>query len=119
MIKCETFPLHHQSVEGQNFWKSIFILVSNTGGRGRDITKEILKFRTEGKKSEYITYRDSLSYWPQETQRYRNTGCKRVANKMNLLMKSVHSAPVTPHAAPSPHSNPRVKPSMLTYVSPS
>ena len=34
-------------MEGQNFMESIFL--SNTGGR--DITKETLKFWTEGKKS--------------------------------------------------------------------
>jgi len=142
---------HHQSVEGQNFRKSIFIFLSNTGGR--DITKETLKFWTEGKKREDITYRDlemlvnkgafnelgglhrsavidsslidvyvpflplerqhvrmcveqearvrnitmqeeqikvvvdSLSYWPQDTQLYSITGCKRVANKMDLFME--------------------------------
>jgi len=47
---------HHQSVEGQNFRKSIFIFLSNTGGR--DITKETMKFWSEGKKREDISYRD-------------------------------------------------------------
>ena len=140
---------HHQSVEGQNFRKSIFIFLSNTGGR--DITKETLKFWTDGKKREDITYRDlemlvnkgafnelgglhrsavidsslidvyvpflplerkhirlcvenearnrnitiqeeqvmavvdSLSYWPEDTKLYSTTGCKRVANKMDLF----------------------------------
>merc|ERR1719470_50159 len=30
---------------------------------------------------------DSLSYWPQDTQLYSTTGCKRVANKMDLFME--------------------------------
>jgi len=140
---------HHQSVEGQNFRKSIFIFLSNTGGR--DITKETLKFWSDGKNREDITYRDlemlvnkgafnelgglhrsavidsslidvyvpflplerkhvrlcvenearnrnitmkeeqvmavvdSLSYWPEDTRLYSTTGCKRVANKMDLF----------------------------------
>jgi len=140
---------HHQSVEGQNFRKSIFIFLSNTGGR--DITKETLKFWSNGKNREDITYRDlemlvnkgafnelgglhrsavidsslidvyvpflplerkhvrlcvenearnrnitmkeeqvmavvdSLSYWPEDTRLYSTTGCKRVANKMDLF----------------------------------
>ena len=127
------------------------MFLSNTGGR--DITKETLKFWTEGKKREDIPYRDlemlvnkgafnelgglhrsavidsslidvyvpflpmerkhvrqcveqearvrnitmqeeqikvvvdSLSYWPQDTQLYSTTGCKRVANKMDLFME--------------------------------
>jgi len=142
---------HHQSVEGLNFRKSIFIFLSNTGGR--DITKETARFWSEGKQREDITYRDlemlvnkgafnelgglhrsavidsslidvyvpflplerkhvrmcvekearhrnitlleekisevvnSLSFWPQETQVYSTTGCKRVANKMDLYQE--------------------------------
>ena len=30
---------------------------------------------------------DSLSYWPQDTQLYSTTGCKRVANKMDLYQE--------------------------------
>ena len=47
---------HHQSVEGQNFRKSIFIFLSNTGGR--DITKETFKFWSEGRGRESISYTD-------------------------------------------------------------
>jgi len=144
---------HHQSVEGQNFRKSIFIFLSNTGGR--DITKETLKFWSDGKNREDITYRDlemlvnkgafnelgglhrsavidsslidvyvpflplerkhvrlcvenearnrnitmqegqvmavvdSLSYWPEDTRLYSTTGCKRVANKMDLFEEEI------------------------------
>ena len=28
---------------------------------------------------------DSLSYWPEDTRLYSTTGCKRVANKMDLF----------------------------------
>jgi len=146
---------HHQSVEGLNFRKSIFIFLSNTGGR--DITKETVRFWSEGKQREEITYRDlemlvnqgafnelgglhrsavidsslidvyvpflplershvrmcvekeardrnvtmkeqhvkevvdSLSYWPQDTQLYSTTGCKRVANKMDLYQEEEES----------------------------
>jgi len=144
---------HHQSVEGLNFRKSIFIFLSNTGGR--DITKETARFWSEGKQREDITYRDlemlvnkgafnelgglhrsavidsslidvyvpflplershvrmcvekevrnrnitmkeekisevvdSLTFWPQETQVYSTTGCKRVANKMDLYQEEM------------------------------
>jgi len=144
---------HHQSVEGQNFRKSIFIFLSNTGGR--DITKESYRFWSEGKGREDITYRDlellvnkgafnelgglhhssvidsslidvyvpflplerqhvklcvkneatgrnislteeqvkhvadSLTYWPEDTQLYSTTGCKRIANKVDLLQEEM------------------------------
>jgi len=47
---------HHQSVEGQNFRKSIFIFLSNTGGR--DITQETVRFWKAGRKREDIMYKD-------------------------------------------------------------
>ena len=30
---------------------------------------------------------DSLSYWPQETQLYSTTGCKRISNKLDLFQE--------------------------------
>jgi len=141
---------HHQSVEGQNFRKSIFIFLSNTGGR--DITRETYRFWTEGRRREDISYTDlemlvnrgafnelgglhkssvidsslidvyvpflplerlhvklcaereasqrnltvdeaglaniveSLSYWPPDSGLYSTTGCKRVANKLDLYL---------------------------------
>jgi len=47
---------HHQHVEGQNFRKSVFIFLSNTGGR--DITKQTYSFWKEGKSRTAITYQD-------------------------------------------------------------
>jgi hypothetical protein len=61
---------HYQSVEGQNLRKSIFIFLGNTGRR--DIAKETLKFWTEGKKREDITYRAYLVYLIQNVS--GNTG---------------------------------------------
>jgi len=142
---------HHQTVEGQNFRKAIFIFLSNTGGR--DITKETYKFWTEGRHREDISYSDletlvnrgafnelgglhkssvidsslidvyvpflplerqhvklcvlkeagdrnlslsegglenildSLTYWPPDSGLYSTTGCKRVANKLDLYQE--------------------------------
>jgi len=45
---------HHHSVEGVNFRKAIFVFLSNTGGR--EITKETLRFWTEGKSREDLSY---------------------------------------------------------------
>lgn len=47
---------HHESVEGVNFRKSIFLFLSNTGGR--EITRKTYKFWEEGKKREEIEYKD-------------------------------------------------------------
>ena len=58
--RIKPFMDHYQSVEGQNLRKSIFIFLSNTGRR--DIAKETLKFWTEWKKREDITYRAYLVY---------------------------------------------------------
>lgn len=144
---------HHSSVEGVDFRKSIFIFLSNTGGR--DITKETLRAWENGRSREELEYRDmehlvhtgafnelgglhhsalidsslidvylpflplershvrqcvereavrrnltlteaqvssvvdSLVYWPQDTQLYSTTGCKRVANKLDLLQEEM------------------------------
>eukprot|EP00092_Neocalanus_flemingeri_P028033 GFUD01030436.1.p1 GENE.GFUD01030436.1~~GFUD01030436.1.p1 ORF type:complete len:340 (-),score=109.62 GFUD01030436.1:69-1088(-) len=144
---------HHQNVEGLNFRKSIFIFLSNTGGR--DITKETVRFWSEGRQREDISYKDlemlvnkgafnelgglhrsavidsslidvyvpflplerkhvkmcvekeartrnitmkdedmmavvdSLSFWPKDTQLYSTTGCKRVANKLDLYQEEM------------------------------
>jgi hypothetical protein len=32
---------------------------------------------------------DSLSYWPEDTKLYSTTGCKRVANKMDLYQEEM------------------------------
>ena len=47
---------HHQTVEGQNFRKSIFIFLSNTGGK--QITEQTYQFWREGRQREEITYKD-------------------------------------------------------------
>jgi len=47
---------HHDRVEGVNFRKAIFVFLSNTGGR--DITRESLRFWTEGRQREEMTYQD-------------------------------------------------------------
>jgi len=47
---------HHENVGGKNFRKSIFIFLSNTGGRA--ITKETHRFWLEGKQREDISYAD-------------------------------------------------------------
>ena len=47
---------HHENVGGKNFRKSIFIFLSNTGGRA--ITKETHRFWLEGKQREDISYTD-------------------------------------------------------------
>merc|ERR1719427_1321746 len=119
---------HHQHVEGQNFRKSVFIFLSNTGGR--DITKQTYSFWKEGKPRTAITYQDleslvnsgafnelgglhrsavidsslidvyvpflpvervvaGLQYWPSDTGLYSTTGCKRVANKLDLLQEEL------------------------------
>ena len=47
---------HHHTVEGQNFRKSIFIFLSNTGGK--HITDQTYHFWKEGRRREEITYTD-------------------------------------------------------------
>ena len=47
---------HHHMVEGQNFRKSIFIFLSNTGGK--QITEQTYQFWREGRQREDITYTD-------------------------------------------------------------
>ena len=47
---------HHHMVEGQNFRKSIFIFLSNTGGK--QITEQTYQFWREGRQREDITYSD-------------------------------------------------------------
>ena len=46
----------HSNVDGIDFRKAIFILLSNTGGR--EITKRTMDFWEEGKKRESMTYFD-------------------------------------------------------------
>jgi len=144
---------HHSTVEGVNFRKSVFIFLSNTGGR--DITKETFRAWQEGRPRESLEYRDlehlvnkgafnelgglhhsalidsslidvylpflplerrhirlcvereaarrnltltqqqvslvadGLVYWPEDSQLYSTTGCKRVANKLDLLQEQL------------------------------
>ena len=47
---------HHENVVGKNFRKSIFIFLSNTGGK--DITTVTHEFWSDGKKREELTYTD-------------------------------------------------------------
>jgi len=144
---------HHTKVEGVDFRRSIFLFLSNTGGR--DITKEALKVWEGGRVRESLEYTDlehlvnkgafnelgglqhsslidsslidvflpflplerrhvklcvekeasrrnisltseqvgevtdSLVYWPKDTQLFSTTGCKRVANKLDLVEEAM------------------------------
>jgi len=144
---------HHTKVEGVDFRRSIFLFLSNTGGR--DITKEALKVWEGGRARESLEYTDlehlvnkgafnelgglqhsslidsslidvflpflplerrhvrlcvekeasrrnisltseqvgevtdSLVYWPKDTQLFSTTGCKRVANKLDLVEEAM------------------------------
>ena len=144
---------HHDLVGGLNFRRSIFIFLSNTGGR--DITKETHKMWQKGRRREDLLYTDleklindgafnelgglhhssvidsslidvyvpflplerqhvrrcvikeakdrnltmteedimgivdSLSYWPSDTKLYSTTGCKRIANKLDLFQEEL------------------------------
>ena len=144
---------HHTRVEGVDFRRSIFLFLSNTGGR--DITREALKVWEGGRERESLEYKDlehlvnkgafnelgglhhsslidsslidvflpflplerrhvrlcaereasrrnisltseqlgevadSLVYWPKDTQLYSTTGCKRVANKLDLVEEAL------------------------------
>jgi len=144
---------HHTKVEGVDFRRSIFLFLSNTGGR--DITREALKVWEGGRERESLEYTDlehlvnkgafnelgglhhsslidsslidvflpflplerrhvrlcvekeasrrnisltstqvgevadSLVYWPADTQLFSTTGCKRVANKLDLLEEAL------------------------------
>ena len=37
--------------------------------------------------ADLVSIVDSLSYWPQETQLYSTTGCKRISNKLDLFQE--------------------------------
>merc|ERR1719147_115446 len=142
---------HHEQISGMNFRKSIFIFLSNTGGR--DITRESLRIWGQGRQRESISYSDleslinrgafnelgglhksaiidsslidlyvpflplerlhvrqcvwreaanrnvslsaeeveaisgSLTYWPEESQLFSITGCKKVANRLDLHLE--------------------------------
>jgi len=142
---------HHEMIEGLDFRRSIFIFLSNTGGR--EITRASLKFWAAGHAREEIRYTDleplvnagafnemgglhrsaiidsslidlyvpflplerqhvrqcvrreaearnvslseaevesisaGLSYWPEDSQLFSVTGCKRVASKLDLLVE--------------------------------
>jgi len=144
---------HHENVEGVNFRKSIFLFLSNTGGR--EITKKAYSFWQAGRQREEIEYRDleelvnmgafnelgglhkssviekslidvyvpflpmershvkrcierevearnaslsekqiqgiadELNYWPEDTALYSKTGCKRVAQKVDLFLEEL------------------------------
>ena len=46
---------------------------------------------------------DSLVYWPKETQLFSTTGCKRVANKLDLMEEAMEEIEAETNATKKTH----------------